>query len=59
MELNRIMIVDDEEDFRLGVIKKMDWESIGFEVVGDASNGQDALDLIEQINPDVIITDIK
>lgn len=59
MELNRIMIVDDEEDFRLGVIKKMDWESIGFEVVGDASNGQDALDLVEQINPDVIITDIK
>lgn len=59
MNLYRIMIVDDEEDFRLGVIRKMNWESMGFEVVGDASNGEDALEMAERLNPDVIMTDIK
>ena len=40
----RIMVVDDEEEIRLGIIKKIDWEANGFVVVGDAENGQDALD---------------
>lgn len=36
MSLYRIIIVDDEEEIRLGIIKKIDWEAYGFEVVGDA-----------------------
>lgn len=59
MGLYRIMIVDDEEEIRLGIIKKIDWESNGFVIVGDAENGQDALEKAEKIQPDVIMTDIK
>lgn len=59
MNLYRIMIVDDEEEIRLGIIKKIDWESHGFIVVGDAENGQDALEKAEKLQPEVIMTDIK
>ena len=42
MELYKILIVDDEEEIRLGVIKKINWEYYGFKVIGDASNGIEA-----------------
>lgn len=59
MDLYRIMVVDDEEEIRMGIIKKIDWEYNGFVVVGDAENGQDALEKAEKLQPDVIMTDIK
>lgn len=59
MENCRIMIVDDEENFRKAVIHKMDWSSMGYEVVADTDNGVDALELAGRMLPDVIITDIK
>ena len=59
MDLYRIMVVDDEEEIRLGIIKKIDWEANGFIVVADAENGQDALEKAEKLQPDVIMTDIK
>ena len=39
MSLYRIILVDDEEEVRKGIIRKIDWSSLGFEVVGDAENG--------------------
>lgn len=59
MNLYSIILVDDEEEVRKGIIKKIDWENAGFRVVGDAENGQDALEIIENLEPDVVITDIK
>lgn len=59
MGLYKLMIVDDEEEIRLGVIKKINWEEHGFTVVGDAENGQEALEMAEKLHPDVIMTDIK
>ena len=32
---------------------------MGFEIIGQASNGYDAIDLIERLKPDVVITDIR
>lgn len=55
----KIMIVDDEEEIRLGIIKRMDWSSFGFVVVGDAENGEEALEKAEKLEPDVIMTDIR
>lgn len=59
MELYRILLVDDEEEVRKSIIKKIDWNSTGFQVVGDAENGEDALEKIEALEPDLIITDIR
>ena len=59
MSLYRIMLVDDEEEVRRAMIRQMDWEKLGFTVAGDAENGEDALEKVEQLEPDVMMTDIR
>ena len=59
MNLYTIMVVDDEEEIRLGIIKKIPWEEYGFKVIGDAENGQEALEKAEKLRPDIVMTDIK
>ena len=59
MDLYRIILVDDEEEVRKSIIRKIDWEAVGFTVVGDAENGEDALEKIESLEPDVVLTDIR
>mgnify|MGYP000345688481 CR=1 FL=1 len=39
--------------------RRVKWEEIGFEVVGEAENGADALELVEKLEPDLLLTDIK
>ena len=36
----RVMLVDDEEEVRKSIIRKIDWTAVGFAVVGDAENGE-------------------
>lgn len=55
----KLILVDDESEVRSGIIKKIDWESIGFEVIGEAENGVEALEIIENNNPDLAIIDIE
>ena len=50
----RIILVDDEEEVRKSIIRKIDWRAVGFTVVGDAENGEDALEKIEALEPDVV-----
>lgn len=59
MELYRIILVDDEEEVRKSIIKKISWQEAGFQVVGDAENGEDAMEKIEALEPDLILTDIR
>lgn len=54
-----IVIADDEKYIRKSLIQKVDWESIGFKIVGEAQNGAEALELVEQLEPDLLLTDIK
>jgi two-component system response regulator YesN len=53
------MVVDDEDIVRHGIIKNVPWSENGFCVVGDAKNGEDALELSKDLQPDLVITDIK
>ena len=39
--------------------RKIDWGAAGFSLVGEAGNGEEALELAEQLRPDVVLTDIK
>lgn len=59
MALYRVMLVDDEEEVRTSIIKKIDWERAGYEVVGDAENGEEALEKAAVLEPDLVITDIR
>ena len=54
-----IVVADDEEELRRALIRKVDWESIGFSVVGEAENGVEALELVEKYEPDLLLTDIR
>ncbi len=54
-----VILVDDEEDVAQAILKKMDWESMGYETPRYAHNGLEALDLAENKRPDVVMTDIK
>ena len=42
-----ILLVDDEEEVRSAILRKIDWAALGFDRVGDAENGEDALEKIE------------
>ena len=43
----------------LEIKKKIDWEALGFCLAGTAENGQEALEMAEQLHIDVVMTDIK
>ena len=54
-----IILADDEQQILYGMKNGIDWESLGFSVVGTAQNGKEALELIEEYHPDLLISDIK
>lgn len=58
MSFYKVMLVDDEEEVRDAIRKKVNWEEIGFEVVATAENGEDAIEKAEQEPFDVVLTDI-
>jgi two-component system response regulator YesN len=55
----KVFLVEDEPFTRRGIRNNVDWTSAGFEFCGEAADGEMALPLIEDAQPDVIITDIK
>ena len=54
-----IILADDEQNILFGMKNGIAWEELGFEVVGTAQNGKEALELIEEHHPDLLISDIK
>ncbi len=54
-----IIVADDEEELRRAIIRRVDWASIGFTVIGEADNGAEALELVEKLKPDLLLTDIR
>ncbi len=59
MEEYRVLLVDDEEEIRTGISRKIHWAALGLSLVGEAGNGEEALELAEQLRPDMVLTDIK
>lgn len=57
--MNTVLIVDDELIIRQGLKCIIEWNEFGFEIIGEASNGKDALDFILQKKPDVVMLDIR
>ncbi|MGI6070143.1 MAG: response regulator [Blautia sp.] len=59
MNQYNILLVDDEEDVLHAMERKINWDALGFHLAGTAGNGQEALELADQLHIDVVMTDIK
>jgi len=57
--LLKIFLVEDELVIRENIKKSIDWELYGFELCGDAGDGELAFPMIIKLQPDIVITDIK
>lgn len=55
----RIILADDEPIIIKGLRKLIDWESFGMEIVGQACDGNELMMLIEELVPDLVISDIS
>ena len=55
----KVLIVDDEPIIREGLKTLISWEDHGFRVCGEAVNGRDGLNKTIELNPDLVIVDIK
>ena len=54
-----VVVADDEDELREAVCTMIPWQDYGFCLVGSASNGLDALQLVEKHAPDLLLTDIR
>lgn len=59
IQMFKVFLVEDENVVREGIRKNIQWEQYGFQYTGDASDGELALPMIREIQPDLLITDIK
>lgn len=55
----KVIIVEDETVVRQGIILTINWAKLGCVVVGDAANGEIGVELIRQLQPDLVVTDVK
>lgn len=59
MSTYTVLLVDDEQEVIQVIKRKINWEELGFSVIGSADNGVKALEMVEEFQPDVVMTDIK
>ena len=55
----KVFLVEDEYAIREGIKKSVNWEQNGFELVGEAGDGEVAFPKIMKTEPDILITDIR
>ena len=55
----KVLVVEDEEMIRKGIVLAVDWAALDCVVVGEAANGVQALEAVERYGPSLIITDLK
>src|SRR5699024_7856661 len=57
--MHKVYFVDDDVFVRKGIQTLINWERYGFTVCGEADNGEDALEDILELKPDLVLTDIR
>ena len=55
----KLLIVDDEELTRTGVISSIDWKALGIEEVLQADDGINGLEMAKQHRPEIILCDVR
>ena len=54
-----VLIVDDQRLSRAGIVKMIDWEAHGLRLAGECSNGVEALRMLDELEIDLVITDVR
>ena len=54
-----LMIIDDEPLVRQGLQSLIDWNSYGFTVLTEAGNGEEGLEKVLRLSPDIVLLDIR
>lgn len=54
----KVLLVDDEALIREAISENIRWEDIGFKLMASCENGKEAMDVIRQTPPDLVLTDI-
>ena len=54
----KVLLVDDEALTREAISENIPWGKLGFELVASCENGRDAMEVIRQKKPDLVLTDI-
>lgn len=54
-----VVIADDDANIREGLGSLIDWEEYGFSIVATAGNGRTALRVVEALDPDLLIADVR
>ena len=57
--MKKVLLVDDDAVLRIGMKTLVDWQQHGYILIGEASDGAQAMELVEQHRPDIVITDMK
>ena len=57
--MHKVLIVEDEDIMRKGLMFMAQWQEVDCIVVGEAVNGQDGLEKIQKYRPDIVIVDIN
>lgn len=55
----KILVVDDEKIFRDYINTAVKWEEYGIKIIGNASNGEEAYSKVLELQPDVLLLDVK
>ena len=55
----KVFFVDDEASMRTGIRDSIEWDDSGFILAGEAPDGEMALSLMQEIMPDILITDVR
>lgn len=55
----KLLLVEDEQLIRKGILMKTDWKQCGINEVMQAEDGRDAVRIAEQFRPDILLTDIR
>lgn len=57
--MKKVLIVEDEILARLGLRQLVDWKKLDLELLPDATDGEEALEMIRNSRPDIILLDLN
>ena len=57
MPVRRVVVAEDEAVIRLDIVEML--REVGYDVVGEAADGESAIRLAEELRPDLVVMDIK